>query len=161
MCPSRPMGCPCKAAITNAIHTFASVTPWNPRSGGPEYRRGQQQSASHSDFQEARALRKSRILHQTGGRLSQPPRYHTALVRGPPAPPLNQPYIKLLCCMRAAIESFWLDSASTRSVPVDISGQSSICAAGHCPGKSAARPQMPSRSQLRQLTAAEFPLPPT
>ena len=101
------------------------------------------------------------ILDQTGGRLSQPPRYHTALVRGPPAPPLTQPYIKLLCCMRAAIESFWLDSASTRSVPVDISGQSSICAAGHCPGKSAARPQMPSRSQLRQLTAAAFPLPPT
>ena len=50
-----------------------------------------------------------------------------------------------------AIESHWLDSASTRSVPVDISGrQPSICAAGHCPGKSAAvRPlQMGKLSQL-------------
>ena len=72
------------------------------------------------------------------------------------APPPNQPFIKLLCCICVAIESHWLDSASTRSVPVDISGrQPSICAAGHCPGKSA--PARPPDGQTQPTDWCRFP----
>ena len=89
-----------------------------------------------------------------------------ALVRGPAAPPPSNraSYINLdpLCCIAVAIESQWLDSASTRSVPVDISGrQPSICATpGHCPGKSAPAPdpQMGKLSHKQQPTGwCRFP----